>query len=924
MKILKKVLRHTLLVIGFLNYLNSQSIITGKVIDKSNGEAIIGATVRTSDSKFGTSTDFDGNYRLILPEGKYEINCNFLSYKIFKVNVEPKQSTPIILDITMEEIATEMEEIVVSYTIQKSSSLSQLIERRNSTIVSDGLSAEQIRKTPDRSASDALKRVTGTSIQEGKFAIIRGMNDRYNSGYLDGNVLPSTESDRKAFAFDILPTALIDKIQIIKSATADLSGDFGGGVIKISTKAIPDKMAQSINFGLSDHSITTFKAFTDVQKNSIENFGLLSNTRNLPVINGNELRPTSHFPTDADKISMSLKSKEFDLRQDDKIINAMPNTRFSYSLGKPFELSEGKRLGLIFAFNYSNNRKYQRAEIANFDGSGQTTALIDDQYNQNINSGGLLNLNFQSAKTQIGFNNLLNTTTEFNTINRTGLGNINDYIEVNNRAQLINHNRLNLHSINFRQVVGKEQLVIMPSIYYGHITRKIPSYKIVNYTKTPDYEQYQLAIGDFFNSSTGIFNSELDESFYGSNIDFSKKIATKNWHTDVKFGTGIQNRKREFESRNYVVNGQLNNTTMEINQDLASSNFSANQLYLNEKTSNELAYYKGDQELYFAFISIDQKYSKSLRMNYGIRNELFSSNLNNQKTNESIAKINQFNFLPSVNICYLMKEKLNARAAYFASVNRPEFRELAPFAFYAFDKNSEIRGNQNLKVAELNNFDLRLEYYPSGNQILSLGTFYKTIQNPIEFNIDISQVFTTFTYGNEKSAKIAGVEFEVKKNFDFLSTKDIFKEFSVLANLTLVKSSLSFNSGSQSSLNRPLQGQSPYIINIGLQYESEKTGWSVTSSVNRFGRRIAFVGVNPEFGATRQDIYEAPRTVVDFQIGKNYKKFNFKFTLGDILAQNLVFYQDADFSGKFESNIDRRIFLYKNGFTSSLSVSYNF
>lgn len=911
-----------MLICSLLNGQNG--VLSGKIIDKTNGEAIIGAIVRTEDNKYGTTCDYDGNYRLSLPQGNYNIKISYLSYKEMKVNIDVIDQKNIVLDAALESTSTEMEEVVITYTIQKSSTISQLIERRNSAVVSDGLSSEQIRKTPDRTASDALKRVTGSTIQEGKFAIIRGMNDRYNSGYLDGSMLPSTESDRKAFAFDILPASLIDKIQIIKSGSPDLSGDFGGGLIKINTKAIPEITSQSLNLGLNIHSLTTFNSFINTSKTGPEYLGFLNSDRVLPSIKDGELRLSGSFASENDKIKLANRTKDFDLSIRNKTISAMPNSRFSYSLGKPFQLSNNNRLGLIFALNYSDTKKFQKAQIANFDGSGQTTNLQDNSYSENINTGGLLNLNFHSKKTQIGFNNLLNLSTDYSLVRRTGLGNINDYIEVDNTVQLINQNRLSNHNLNIRQIIGDNALEIQSSIHYGNIRRNIPSYKIISYTKNPDYNQYQLAIGDFFNSSTGIFSSQLNENYSGINLDLSKKLEYKKLVTVIKAGAGIQNRNRIFESKNFVLNGQLNNVTMNIDEDLSKDNIGAQKLYLVDKTSNDLAYYTGDQFSNFSFLSIDQKYSNKFRINYGIRNEYFKSEVMNQVTEQNIALLKKSNFLPSINFCYLLKEKTNLRASYYASVNRPEFRELAPFAFYTFDKNAEIRGNNKLQIAELHNFDLRAEFFPTGSQVLSIGVFYKSILNPIEFNIDITQIFTTFTYSNEKSAKVAGIELEARKNLGFINHRNVFKEISILANFALIKSSLDFFDGSKSSLNRPLQGQSPYVINVGAQYESERTGWSLTLLANRFGRRIAFVGVDPNFGATRQDIYEAPRTVVDLQIGKSYKKFNFKFTLGDILAQDLIYYQDANLSGKFENTSDRRLFLYKNGFNSNLNISYNF
>jgi hypothetical protein len=224
----------------------------------------------------------------------------------------------------------------------------------------------------------------------------------------------------------------------------------------------------------------------------------------------------------------------------------------------------------------------------------------------------------------------------------------------------------------------------------------------------------------------------------------------------------------------------------------------------------------------------------------------------------------------------------------------------------------------------LNNYDLRLELFPSGSQVLSVGGFYKTISNPVEFSIDVTQPFTTFTYENEKSATIYGVELEARKNFDFLGDKQVWSDIVVFSNLALIHSELQFEVGTQAKEGRPLQGQSPFVLNAGIQYENEENGWFGSVVANRVGRRIAFVGVDPKFGDTRQDIFENPRTVVDLQVGKNIGKWNLKLTLGDILRQDLIFYQDADQNGKYNAAGDRQMFRYLNGYTASVTAGLTF
>ncbi|MEO6692272.1 MAG: TonB-dependent receptor, partial [Saprospiraceae bacterium] len=828
------------------------------------------------------------------------------------------------LDVALEQASVAMNEVVITYTIQKSSSVAQLVERRNAAVVSDGISSELIRKTPDRNASDALKRVTGASIQEGKFAIIRGMNDRYNSGYLDGAILPSTESDRKAFAFDVIPANLIDNLQIIKAGSPELAGDFGGGIIKINTKAIPDKLTQQISIGGQMHSLTTNKSINTFQKYSGENINFINSKRDLPNLEEKEMKTISLFPTEQEKIRLAANSKLFNLDWVNETHKISPNTRLAYSLGCPFDFGNDQKLGLVFAINYANTKKLTYSSISSFDGAGQVSKLNDEALNDNISTGGILNINYNSHKTQISLRNFVNINSDFNTINRSGIANISDYIEVKNMVNLVSSNRLTNSIATIKRIIGSNFMTLQASVNYGNVNRQIPTYKIASYTKTPDNSNFNLSLGDFFNSSTGLFNSALNENLTAGSVDLIKKFDTNKFNAELKIGYGINNRNREFKSRNFVYAGNQSELMYNPEFDLAKDKISPYGLYLIEKTSNDLAYYNGKQSINSTYLSVDQRIFKNLRALYGVRYENADIHVFNEKVNMEISKIKKGSILPSLNLTYVISQNINLRAAYFASLNRPEFRELAPFSFYSFDKNAEIRGNSNLKIATLNNFELRAEWFPTGAQVISAGAFLKNIRNPVEFNIDITQTFTTFTFNNEKSAKIYGLEFEIRKNLDFIGSQNVYKEFTVFGNLALIKSKLEFEEGTKAFIGRPLQGQSPYVINAGFQFEREGTGWATSIVLNRVGRRIAYVGVDPKYGDTRQDIYESPRTVIDLQISKTFKNLNLKFTLGDLLKNDLNFYQDVNHSGRFESEIDRNIFQFKNGITSSLSLNYSF
>jgi len=910
-------------------FAQKNAIISGKIIDKSNGETLIGAIVHLEGTSIGTVTDIEGKFKLTVNPGSYTLTIRYVGYEAGSIKVEAKSNDIVNVEYAMEEgKALSLQEVVVVATAERSSDVVMYIEVKKSAFIASGITGSEIRRTPDRTVGDILKRVTGASIQEGKFVIIRGMNDRYNAGYLDGALLSSTESDRKAFAFDFVPANLIDNLSIVKVGSPDLIGDFGGGVIVINTKSVPDKLVQNVSIGSQYHSLTTFNEFQQFKTYPGEEINSLSKERAIPTFEEGALKLSSSHPSNDDKQRLTEISKKFNNDWSGTKVNAVPNARLAYSIGFPIQLHSVNKLGVIMALNYANTRRISENAINTFDGSGQVSGFNDRAFLHNINTSGIFNINYIGRSTQINFRNLLNINSDLNTISRTGTGNFGDALTVQNTANLFNYNRLYNGIVSLKHLVGDSILSVNSSLSYSNVHREIPDYRIVSYTKTPDFPDYQLSIGDFFNSSTGRFASNLDENIYGGTVELGKKFKAHTLRTEIKTGYFYQNRERSFSGRSFVYNGAPDELTFDPAKDLGNNNIDATKLYLVEKSSDDLSSYQGKSALNAYYVMVDQNYRNKIRAVYGLRFEDIDLIVNNQKLGITIADIKQTSFLPSINLTYSLSVKTNVRASYFSSVNRPEFRELAPFSFFVFEKNAELRGNTSLKIADLKNFDFRYEFYPLGGQLISVGGFYKYITNPIELSLDVTQPFTTFTFQNEKSARIYGLEFELKKKLDFIHLFDFFQDVSIYSNVSFIKSKLDFNPGSQAKSDRPLQGQSPYIINARLQYENPDNGWSWNIALNRVGRRIAFVGVDPKYGDTRQDIYEAPRTVVDMQIGKTIKNSNIKLTIGDLLHNDLFYYQDADQDGKYTRvsgpNADRLMYNFTNGYTSSLSFNYTF
>lgn len=889
--------------------------------DKSN-EPAIGATVSILNGTKGTITDFNGEFELHCAPGKYELVVHYIGYEKQTFNVEllDKESYTINVELITEN--TNLAEVQIVERIEKSTNVAQLQARRNTAVISDGISADQFRKSPDRNVSDVMKRITGTSIQENKFVIIRGMNDRYNASYLDNQQLASTETDRKAFSFDLIPSGLIDNIQIIKSGSPELSSDFGGGIIKINTKSIPTEKSQSISIGLNSISNTSFKPFREFELKTQEKFLFLDKNRRLPNLDFESFNTKTSIPTEQEKYKLETNTTLLEHNWKNQVSDAAPNSRFQYSLAIPIQFKEDLSMGIVFAVNYSNTRRIVEGVTRNFDGSGQVSDFKDISFRNNYTGGALCNLSLQYQKHKFQFANFLSKSLDLNTVSRSGIANITDQVEVNNLSNYVNFNIFRTHSLSYELPLSGK-LNFFSQLSYNSLVRENPDYKIASYAKTPETEGFVLVKGDFFNSSTGRFFSNLSENNYS--ILSGVELTLLSDALKIKSGISGQWRDRKFETRNFVYAGDCpSEVTLNPEKDLNFDQMGNHKLFMIEKTNKELSNYYGKTQNISPFVSSTYKWSNKIELNGGVRVETQNLSLTNPYLTKAIAKQNELFVLPTINLKYSPKEKQFVRVSYYQSINRPEYREIAPFAFYNFEKNAEIKGNPSLTTASLNHADVRYEFYPTNIELISVGAFYKQISNPIEMSLDVTQPFTTFTYQNQKSAQIYGIELEIRKSLGFIHSSKFFHNLSTYSNLTLSKSKVQFFEGSHSKQNRALQGQAPLVANIGLQYENENRTFSANVQLNYVSDRIGLVGIDPKYGETRTDIFEKGRTVIDFQVFKKFGKFGLRIGASDVLRQNQVYYQDADHNNKYNDTQDRVLFLYRLGWQGNASLSYQF
>lgn len=896
--------------------------ISGKVTDSKTGETLIGLTVKLTGATLGASTDIEGRYTLNnLNPGKYSLSFSYIGYQnknITEIEVSAGKITT--LDVIMQEAnSLALEEVVITATVRQESISALYAQQKNSISISSGITSELIRRTPDRSTSEVLKRVSGASIQENKFVIIRGLADRYNSSILNNAVLPSSEPDRKAFSFDIIPANLIDRIVVNKTASADLPGDFAGGVIQVITRDVPEEnfLNASVSFGYNNQA--TFQDFTSNARNKFDFLGFDDGSRKLPAgFPGSFQAYNPLSNADKAKFSTQVKNSYPEVTQ-----MALPTQNHQLTWGRRKEFKSGASFGNVISLSYRNAQNMAVAERKDYEFSGDPFY----EYSENIskyssNLGALANFAYIKGGNKLAFKNIYNRTFEDNYTDRTGFttDNIQD-VRLNN-SDLTTKSLINSQLEGDHQL-GKKQVKLTWNLNYARVERDQPDQRSMDYRRSlGSQEPFRI-----IDRNTRRLFSGLEEDTYGAQAAVSIPVKMFSQQSTFKIGALKQLKQRDFNARifNYLFVGpsvfEKSYTGLPKDQIFAPGNINENGFVLTEFTNNTDSY-DANSDLNAGFLLMDNKLGEKFRVSYGARFEQFAQTLNAiDFSGQAIAaKQDNFDVLPSANLTYSLNAKSNIRLSGSQTVSRPEFRELALFNYYDFISQTSVTGNPYLKRAKIFNGDIRYELYPSASETFTVSAFYKNFNDPIEqrVNSNSTPVVRGINYLNANQATSLGIELDFRKKLDFLGDKAWLDNLTAFANASYIDSKV-LGEG----IDRPLQGQSPYLINAGLQYFSPKTAITFTSVYNRIGQRIFLVGYQGY-----PDIYENARDVLDFQISKRVLKSQaeIKLNVGDILNQNTVFYQNNVGATKMAyegDGIDRLINSYRLGSNVSLSFSYN-
>lgn len=902
--------------------------IAGKVTDKKTGETLIGLTVKINGTNAGVSTDVEGRYVLSgLNPGKYSLIFSYVGY-------QPKLITEITVgaggvssvDVQMEEASSQaLQEVVITANVRQESINGLYAKQKTNISISDGISSEQIRRSPDRNTSEVLKRVSGTSIQDNKFVIVRGLADRYNSTLLNNAVLPSSEPDKKAFSFDILPSNLIDNIVINKTASPELPGDFSGGVVQIITKDVPEQNYLNLSIGSGYNSMATFQKFEMGISGSNEFLGLVSAFRNLPagVPDVNDFRTMNA----QQKIQAGqLFSNSFQKRA---LTNASPIQNYQLNMGIRKELKNEASLGATFSLTYRNAETQAESERFDYESFQQQFDFKDLIFKHAASLGALANVAYVNGNSKFSFKNIYNISSDNTYTTRSGIqfmeldsirGYSFDYVS----KSLFNSQLEGDHKLNWRDAK------VNWNLNYSYADRLQPDLKALNYRK--DYDQgattYEAVVpnGTASRTDASRFYSDMFEDSFGGNTSFTLPFSFVNEKSLFKVGLFKQHKIRDFGARKfgYIKSfGSFDTSLLKLpyNQIFESQNVKLGGFIMDEGTENSDRY-DAISDIQAAYIQFDNKIGDKFRLVWGARLEDGYQKVNTYDFGGQPLQVNNSfsDFLPSLNATYNLNEQSVLRFSLSKTVTRPELRELTNFGFFDYISKRILQGNPDLKASRNTNIDLKYEIYPSAGQIISVSAFYKYFRNPIEQIVSSGSV-RNITFQNAESAKTSGFELEFRKRMDFLGQANFFNNLTAYANGSVIFSTVSLNNLISEVTSRSLQGQSPYIINAGLLYNDPKSNLSFNLLYNRIGERISEVGYQGY-----PDIYERHRDVIDFQMAKRIfkTKAELRLNISDLLNQRVIFYQNMNDKKTYQPGTD---FLMNSALTGrgvSLSFIYNF
>lgn len=859
-------------------------VIEGTVKDDKSGDALIGANVKVVGTNLGAVTNLDGRFTIAnVPDGVH-------SLRVFYGGFAPKVLTgvavngdkPVTMNIKLEPMSSEdsdamrIEDIYVTAERVRNTNAAILTERQRSNVIGDGISAEQIRLSPDGTSSDALRRITGLSIVNNKFVFIRGVTDRYNATTLNGVGVTSTDTevDKKSFSFDLIPASLISNTVVAKTATPDLPGDFSGGLVQVSTLDFPSGLIANVSAELGHDEVSSKKDIVVGPSGADDWKARDDGTRARPAdVEGVALAQalTNNWETFGDQ--------------------SRGNSSYAVSLGNRWGLGGGE-IGAIASGTYKSSFKVDEFYQEPKADSVRVFKYNGDRYRQRVLMGGLVNVSYRPWQDhKFTIENDYSRSSDDKVVQQVGNPETGDTA----RVQVIQWDQRDLY---LGQISGKHTFRGLKNLGFDW------RYASANSNaEQPDrkYAMYQRdALGRYqIKENYRTWSTLAEDTRTGlANLEFPIGDAR------VKAGYLQSKRERTYQSEAWITDpstlrGANRALVIEPIETIFDAENYGENLFDFKLASAFTGDYNGVHDLTAWYGMADGAFriaGQSFRAAGGARVEDSRQQVDSPKSAQEqdviqSAVIDKRDVLPSANLTWQATRTAAVRLGYFASVNRPEFREMANVGYRDYDRNQNVIGNSNLTRAAIRNYDVRVEWFPGVSEVLAVSWFYKDLTDAIEEQLLPSPDKYVRTWFNSPTGTNVGYELEARKSLGFIWGG--LENLIVQANYTRVESEVDYTevytdpqgNAITEEKTRSMQGQAPYTVNAGLTYSVPGVGLSMSLLFNRFGRRLDAVGDTRD-----EDIFEESRDVYDFALTQEFTPWvRLKFSIKDLAPDDIVY-----------------------------------
>ena len=915
--------------------------ITGTVVDNDTEMPIAEVSIRVVDTQIRVKSDETGAFSLELPSGTYKIHASAPFYNTFVIT-DFQVSTgeaPTPLQIKLIPQVVKLDAIKLPVRLSQSSERGLLEKRMRSSRIEDSISTEEISRLPASSAGEAIKRVTGVSIVGGRYVFVRGLGERYSNTLLNNVEIPSPEPNRRVVPMDIFPASLLASLQTVKTFSPDQPGGFAGGSVQVFTKDFPEELTMSLSMSSGFNTQATVEDGLTYPGGDFDFLGFDDGSRDLPstVQNGaadlpirerGRFTPLGFTPQEIQEFGQSFSNVWSPERRQVPI-----NQGYKFSLGNSNKIFGDKEFGYLGVISYGNSHSYgTQVRNAFRIGLNETLSPVTsynvERSGNEVDWGSVLNTSLRlSPQHLLSIKTLFTHTAEdetrtwegFNADRNTDMRSTRlRYVE----RQLFSGQVAGTHDFNFgaprlesteleSTEVGREQPDVSMEwrLTYSRAARDEPDTRENIYEDRGDGT---FTFRDVTHSGSRFF-FDLEDDEYNARADWKIPIGAEGL---FKFGGLLRDRARTFDVRRFrfLPSDQVDATVnlSDPPEVLFQTQNIAPRVFELRESTRSTDNYLADHNIYSSYLMLDLPISAKWQVMTGVRLESSDQTVTtydpfSASLKEIEANLETLDWLPGLNVTYRLTERMNLRLAASRTITRPDFRELAPFEFTDFVGGRTILGNPDLERTQINNFDFRWETFPQIGGILAVSAFYKRFQKPIE-QIVQPQAEVRITYENAEGANNYGLELEARQNLGILT--DALRKFSINTNAALISSQvvLPEDVGIQTSSERPLQGQCPYIVNVSIGFEDPDWGISSAIAYNIFGRRLSEVG---NHGVP--DVYEQPRGQLDVSFSRMLANY-FKFSVS---AKNLL---DPDVHFKQGEAV---YVSYKLGRAFSFGISYD-